>query len=286
MPFRCTPPTPHAIDTMAHHPWTLWHEPFQVAPRTWYVAGQTWVGSYLIDTGDGLVLIDTAVAESTALLVESIHRAGFDPRVVKKILLSHAHVDHCGGAGIMAALTGAEVWMSREDLGFMHACPDETIDLDPRLHAMPFEPDELYDPNEPVTLGDVAIRCVPTPGHTIGCTSFLWDVTNPANGERYTVGMHGGVGANTMNDDYYEKSHYLTPDLRDRFIADLEPVGDLHVDIALPSHPNQIEVLDRAGTYTDETQPFLDPSVWKDFLTERVRQVREWDPAAVKRMMA
>jgi metallo-beta-lactamase class B len=46
------------------------------------------------------------------------------------------------------------------------------------------------------------------------------------------------------------------------------------VDIALPSHPNQIEILDRAGTYTHLTQPYLDNSVWPDFIDERVRQVK------------
>ena len=86
--------------------------------------------------------------------------------------------------------------------------------------------------------------------------------------------MHGGVGANTMNDKYYATSSYLTPDLRERFISDEAKIGSMHVDIALPSHPNQIEILDRAGTYTDESQPYLDNTVWADFLRERVRQVK------------
>ncbi|MBP5225710.1 MAG: MBL fold metallo-hydrolase, partial [Lachnospiraceae bacterium] len=90
----------------------------------------------------------------------------------------------------------------------------------------------------------------------------------------YTVAMHGGVGANTMNDRYYETSAYLTPALRDRFLEDAEKLKAIHVDIALPSHPNQIEILDRAGTYTHETQPYLDDTVWADFIDERVRQVR------------
>lgn len=50
--------------------------------------------------------------------------------------------------------------------------------------------------------------------------------------------------------------------------------GNIHVDIALPSHPNQIEITDRAGQYTDESQPFLDDTIWKQFVEERVRQVR------------
>ena len=76
-----------------------------MAPRTWYVAGQTWVGCYLIDTGDGLVLIDCAIPESLYLLVDSIYKLGFKLQDIKKILISHAHFDHCGAAAAMKELT-------------------------------------------------------------------------------------------------------------------------------------------------------------------------------------
>ena len=274
MAFRCTPPTKDPVATLAYRPWTLAIQPFQVAPQTWYVAGQTWVGCYLIDTGDGLILIDTAIPESAYMLVDSIYRLGYRPEQIKKILISHAHFDHCGAAAIMKKLTGAELYMSKEDWEFMKACPEETIDIDKDSHPQDFEVDHFYSDEEPVTLGNVTIHSMLTPGHTIGCTTFFWEVTNPANGERYVVGMHGGVGANTMNDKYYAQSKYLTPDLRDRFLADAEKVGNMHVDIALPSHPNQIEITDRAGQYTDESQPFLDDTIWKQFIEERVRQVR------------
>lgn len=274
MAFRCTKPTPHPVKTLAYEPWEIAVKPFQVAPQTWYVSGQTWVGCYLIDTGDGLILIDTAIPESLYLMVDSICQLGFKMTDIKKILLSHAHFDHCGAAAAMKKLTGAELYMSKEDTEFYKACPEETLVLDPDSHPQYFEVDKYYSDDEPITLGNISIRTILTPGHTIGCTSFLWDVKNPANGETYVVGMHGGVGANTMNDDYYSTSKYLTPDLRDRFISDADKLKKIHVDIALPSHPNQIEIVDRAGQYTDESQPYLDDTIWADFIDERVRQVK------------
>ena len=274
MAFRCTKPTPHPVKTLAYEPWEIAVKPFQVAPQTWYVSGQTWVGCYLIDTGDGLILIDTAIPESLYLIVDSICQLGFKMTDIKKILLSHAHFDHCGAAAAMKKLTGAELYMSKEDTEFYKACPEETLVLDPDSHPQYFEVDKYYSDDEPITLGNISIRTILTPGHTIGCTSFLWDVKNPANGETYVVGMHGGVGANTMNDDYYSTSKYLTPDLRDRFISDADKLKKIHVDIALPSHPNQIEIMDRAGQYTDESQPYLDDTIWADFIDERVRQVK------------
>ncbi|MDO4328858.1 MAG: MBL fold metallo-hydrolase [Lachnospiraceae bacterium] len=274
MSFRCTPAIQQPVAKLAYEPWTLSVLPFQVSPRTWYVAGQTWVGCYLIDSGDGLILLDTAIAESVYLLVDSIYRAGFQLKDIKKILISHAHFDHCGAAAAMKALTGAKVYMSREDYEFMKTCPEETMVLDPDSHPQMFEPDCFYSDEEPITLGELTIKTMLTPGHTIGCTSFFWEEENPVNGQRYTIAMHGGVGANTMNDEYYSTSKYLTPALRERFFADAEKLKQIHVDIALPSHPNQIEIIDRAGQYTHESQPYLDDTVWAEFIDERVRQVK------------
>lgn len=274
MSFRCTPAIKDPVATLAYRPWTLAVKPFQVSPQTWYVAGQTWVGCYLIDTGDGLILIDTAIPESLYLMVDSITSLGYSPRDIKKILISHAHFDHCGGARAMKELTGAELYMSKEDTEFMEQCPEETMVLDPDSHPQMFTVDRYYSDDEPITLGNITIHTMLTPGHTIGCTSYFWTEKNPVTGEEYRIAMHGGVGANTMNDSYYSTSKYLTPALRDRFLADAEKVKAIPVDIALPSHPNQIEIMDRAGTYCHERQPYLDSTVWAEFVEERVRQVK------------
>lgn len=274
MSFQCTAAPAQPVATLAYQPWALAIKPFQVAPKTWYVAGQTWVGCYLIDTGEGLILIDCGIPESLYLLVDSIYRLGFQPGDIKKILISHAHFDHCGAAAAMKALTGAELYLSKEDWEFIQACPEETLLLDKDSHPQMFEPDCFYSDEEPVRLGEISIKTMLTPGHTIGCTSFFWEVKNPVSQQTYVVGMHGGVGANTMNDEYYATSRYLTPKLRQRFLEDGAKLRNLHVDIALPSHPNQITITDRAGQYTDESQPYLDDSVWADFIDERIRQVK------------
>ena len=274
MPFRVSKPTPHPVETLCAEPWKLAIDPFRVSPRTWYVAGQTWVGAYIIDTGAGLILLDTGIAESAYMLVDSIYKLGHKPTDIKMILISHAHLDHFGGAAIMHALTGAPIYMSKEDDEFMQKDPEETELPHDIWHVQHIKVDRHYDDNVAITLGDISIRTLLTPGHTLGCTSFFWDEKNPVTGETYTVAMHGGVGANTMNDDYYKTSKMLTPAHRERFLNDAEKIKKIHVDIALPSHPNQIEILDKAGTYTHESQPYLDETVWADFIDERVRQVK------------
>jgi glyoxylase-like metal-dependent hydrolase (beta-lactamase superfamily II) len=50
---------------------------------------------YLIDAGD-LVLIDSGAGRSFDELVANIGKLGFDPRKLKAVLATHAHIDHIG----------------------------------------------------------------------------------------------------------------------------------------------------------------------------------------------
>ena len=276
MEYYCSQSLLDYVGTLAHEPWKLAVKPFQVSPRTWYVSGQSWVGSYLIDTGDGCLLIDAGIPESLYLLVNSLYELGRKPSDIKKILISHGHFDHFGAAEALRQLTGAELWMSKIDARLVENYPEEAFLPALGSHPQTPHPDHFYSDDEAVTLGDISVRTLLTPGHTPGCTSFFWNEENPVTHEVYTVAMHGGVGGNTMNNDYYAHSQALTPALRDRFLSDIPILMQIPVDIALPSHPNQIPaLLQKAGTYTHERQPYHDEAVWPAFLKEREDQIRE-----------
>ena len=88
---------------------------YKNAPHVWNVGGQDNVCVFLIDTGDGLILIDTGLnAETCYLVIDRIWQSGHDPRDIKKILLTHWHNDHTCNARVLHELTGAEIWLSRE----------------------------------------------------------------------------------------------------------------------------------------------------------------------------
>ncbi len=91
-------------------------KPFKLFDNVWYVGFQT-VSAYLVSTSDGLVLIDAGYAQTVDWLVESIRAAGFDPKNVKYIFVTHSHVDHASGAARLKQLTGARVGLSAEDWG-------------------------------------------------------------------------------------------------------------------------------------------------------------------------
>ncbi len=91
--------------------WNEAQSPFRIHGNTWYVGTQG-LTSLLIETDDGLVLVDGGLPQSAALIEASIRKLGFDPRDIKAILVSHAHYDHAGGLAALQRLTGATVFAS------------------------------------------------------------------------------------------------------------------------------------------------------------------------------
>src|SRR5436305_246383 len=76
--------------------WTTPIEPFRVIGNIYYV-GTEGIAVYVIQSSQGLILIDTAMLQSTALIKDNIARLGFKVSDIKYILNSHAHLDHTGG---------------------------------------------------------------------------------------------------------------------------------------------------------------------------------------------
>ncbi|MFJ8716020.1 MBL fold metallo-hydrolase [Streptomyces violaceus] len=71
--------------------------------------------AYLWRDGDELTLVDAGPAGYGAPIAEAVSALGRDPRDVRRIVLTHFHEDHVGGAGEFAALSGAEVLVHRLD---------------------------------------------------------------------------------------------------------------------------------------------------------------------------
>ncbi|MDP8990934.1 MAG: MBL fold metallo-hydrolase [Acidobacteriota bacterium] len=91
---------------------------------------------------------------------------------VKSIVITHAHIDHIGGAAKLKAATGAPVLMNAND--------QELYDqLDVQASWLGMEPptrtaiDETPRDGDVLTLGPAEFRVLHTPGHTQGSVS-LW----------------------------------------------------------------------------------------------------------------
>ncbi len=126
---------------------------------------------------DELVLIDTGAGWSVEKLIDNIRKLGFDPKHLSRILLTHCHIDHIGGAPEIKRRFGSKIYIHRLD-----APPLETGD--PILTAAhwyqtTFPPtfvDITFNSSEEVlTIGGQKIVCIHTPGHTPGSISIYLD---------------------------------------------------------------------------------------------------------------
>ncbi|OOM80846.1 metallo-beta-lactamase [Clostridium sp. BL-8] len=251
-------------------PWEASVEPFKVAPHAYYV-GNSWVGAYLIETSEGLILIDTTMHNQVYLVLESIRKLGFDPKDIKIILLSHAHYDHCGGLRPIKEYTGAKLYMGKEDEYFLTERQDLIY-----TEGYPFgsfKPDEYYDDNKSITLGDITINTLHTPGHTPGTTSFFFEVKDD-DGKVYHCGMHGGIGLNTLDDETIQSNDWPIS-MREDFLNGLLKVRDMKIDITLGSHPNQTNMLAQIDKITDTFNPFYDETVWGKFIDRRIEMIKK-----------
>lgn len=86
---------------------------------------------------------------------------------VKAIIITHAHIDHIGGAQKLKALTGAPVYMNSRDQELY-----DHLDMQAQWLGMATPEKTAIDMNaregESVQLGDAEFQVLETPGHTQG----------------------------------------------------------------------------------------------------------------------
>ena len=236
-------------------------EPFKIIGNV-YFAGTFQASSHLIDTGDGLILIDTGYANTLYLLINSIYKIGFRPEDVKYIVNTHWHVDHVAATAAMAELSGAKTLIGR---------------YDEEKAKKYFNPDITVKDGDTLTLGNTTISFMETPGHTKGTLSFFFDTVE--NGVTYRVGMFGGAGANTM---VREKFDYKG--CREDYRASIHRLKKERVDVFIGNHVwnNNTAVFGKILMETGENK-FIDPTLFGrflDFCETRLDKVISEDPEA------
>jgi hydroxyacylglutathione hydrolase len=90
---------------------------------------------------------------------------------IEKILITHGHIDHCGGAGELAKDLGVPIEGPQEADRFWIARLDE----DGRRYGVrgtPFEPNRWLEEGDQITVGDLTLDVYHCPGHTPGHVIF------------------------------------------------------------------------------------------------------------------
>lgn len=94
-----------------------------------YLVHHPLVNWVLLTDGDAVTVIDTGYPDVHGEVVASIGQVGREPADVEAILITHAHIDHTGGAERLSAVTDAPVLVHPLELA--HARGEEHHALTP-----------------------------------------------------------------------------------------------------------------------------------------------------------
>jgi metallo-beta-lactamase class B len=157
-----------------------------------YFVGTKIHSAWALTTSDGIILIDTLYEyASEEAIVGGLSKLELDPRSVKTVIISHAHGDHVGGARLMQSKFDSRIIMGGPDWEMVEKSVNQYPNGKPKRDIAATE-------GQKVTLGDGSVTIVPTPGHTPGTLSMLFQVKD--NGKPLTVAYSGGTAFNFVND--------------------------------------------------------------------------------------
>jgi glyoxylase-like metal-dependent hydrolase (beta-lactamase superfamily II) len=230
--------------------------------------------------GAGIVLFDTGVGGRGRLrmLDIALAQAGFGVEDVKLVVCTHSHSDHYGLAASICEETGCELWMqpnwehirlqaddpeaaleARLEVGRMSGVPMVALD---RYRQRAANPEELIDG---IRVPDREL----VPGVEVETDVGTWSVIETPGHAPSHVCLHQAERRLLVSGDhllgrtaiFFDYGH--TPDPFGEYLASLDAIEPLPVDLCLPGHGKPFreseakieavrehagELLDRVGT--------------------------------------
>jgi hydroxyacylglutathione hydrolase len=183
--------------------------------------------AYLVD---GIILIDVGMDGGYIISALEKHIQLAD---LETIILTHCHYDHSGGAGDLAAATGAKIAIHKDDdpllrnafANVSHLFGEKVLDI---------VPDILLSGGE--FFGELAV--IHTPGHTPG-SICLYDAASKNLFSGDTVFQEGGFG---RTDFYGGSTSQLIESIKKLSLLDVSVMYPGHGDIVTKHANEQIKM--------------------------------------------
>jgi len=218
-----------------------WETPFpgfKIVGNMYYV-GTYDLGCYLIDTGQGLILINSGAVGSYPLIKANIEALGFKLTDIKIITSTHGHWDHVGDLASFQKISGAKVYMSERDAPVLES--GGNVDYRrPEGRGIIYDPikvDVRTKPGDKIRLGNTELTVRAAYGHTPGATSFTFPVQD--GGRTYNVlivNMDGiNAGVKLLGSPGY-------PTIVQDFVNTLKDQATYTPDIWVSSHAGQFNL--------------------------------------------
>jgi hydroxyacylglutathione hydrolase len=137
---------------------------------------------YLVDGGSEMALIDSGSGVDDALLMRRLERLDVDTDRIEHLFITHAHADHAGGAAGISEALDVSVTCSAEVATILRAGDEKGASVDVGKAQGTYAPGYEYRATrvdrevvdgQRITVGDVVVEVIATPGHATGHTCYL-----------------------------------------------------------------------------------------------------------------
>lgn len=174
------------------------------------------------------ILIDTGTGQGIQFkrLVEKIEKL-CSLKEITKIILTHCHFDHCGGAEKLQNLTKAEILTHELDLDVLKR--GDNVITGARFFGGSQEPLDVKKIGEKIEVGNLKLSVIHTPGHTKGSIS-LYDDKNKTLFSGDAIFADGATGRWDLPTGSYED-----------LLSSVKKLSSLEVDNLYPGHGRFVE---------------------------------------------
>lgn len=133
-----------------------------------YVINCGMVNAYVLTAGNQTVVFDAGTNPES--MAKGFSALGLNPAVVSAVFLTHSDDDHAGG---LPLFTKAKVYLSREEVAYLDGRALRHFLFFSRKNTLRVPEYLTLTDGDSVMVGDMAVRAIMTPGHTLGSMSFL-----------------------------------------------------------------------------------------------------------------
>lgn len=239
---------------------------FRIAGNLYYVGSRD-LGSYLIATPQGLILINSSYQASVPLIKKSVESLGFRFSDIRILLISHAHDDHCSGSAQIIRMTGAKYYVMDGDVSVVESGgrTDFQYGAEKGHHYPPAHVDRVLHDGSTVSLGGSVLTAHLTPGHTRGTTTWTLDETE--NGRVLHVVI---VGSPNVNPGYKLVGNKAYPQIASDYKRGFAVLHFLPCDIFLGAHGSYFDLVEKYPRWkAGDRDAFIDPAGYKAYIAER-----------------